>query len=147
MTNRVLLLLVLLFVNILLFYAVRSSQTFIDEHIVDSDEAMSRFRHALTKGVLVRRHQAGKFAEVVSIFASGGDFYDVRWEAEALAMSRHSDATKIHIKNPNILIIHDGDNPNEFNASSLYKCVRVCGCGDAVTDDISTIQKENDQNK
>ena len=39
-----------------------SSQAFIDEHFVDSEQALCRFRLALMKGVLVRRHQAGKLA-------------------------------------------------------------------------------------
>lgn len=120
----------------------RSSQAFIDQHIVDSDEAMSRFRHALTKGVLVRRHQAGKMAEVVSVFALGGDFSDIKWEAEALSKTRSNDTTLVHAKNPNIIILRDGDNPNEFNASSLYKCVKLCGCGDSSPDDMGSFHKD-----
>jgi hypothetical protein len=85
--------------------------------------------------------------ETVSIFASNGDFHDIKWESEAMAMSRHFEPKKVHTSHPGVLVLAEGENPNDFSISSLYKCVKVCGCGEEVTDDISTIDKEKDQNK
>lgn len=99
--------------------------------------------------MLVRRHQAGKLAETVSLYASGGDFHDIRWEAESLTQSRHFQPrnSALRAQHPHVLIIQGGEDPNEFAASSLYKCVKVCGCGDSGPDDENAIELETLQNK
>lgn len=85
----------------------------------------------------------------MSVFALGIDFEAIQWESEAMAMSRHFQPQNVTSKRrpSRVRVLQEGDNPNDFSISSLYKCVAVCGCGDTVTDDISTIEKEQDQNK
>lgn len=88
---------------------------------------------------------------MVNLFTSSEDFLEVQWEAEAVALSPHFHARRPPssglCRHPSVRMLAGGENPNDFSISSLYKCVKVCGCGDEVTDDISTLDKEKDQNK
>jgi len=80
------------------------------------------------------------------VFALGIDFEAIQWESEAMAMSRHFQPQNVTSKRrpSRVRVLQEGDNPNDFSISS---CATVCGCGDTVSDAISTIKKEQDQNK
>ena len=78
------------------------------------------------------------------------DFQEIHWESEILVRSRdvitQFNEVKAVTSDPDLILLDEGKNPNDYNtASLLYNCINCCVGGDEVTNDI--INKDNDENK